>query len=101
MGLLVGEVLQQAQHLHELALAPFPHAGLQQAAQRPVRFGQLPPLQRRGLVQGRRLPLQQRQVVDGVEDEVVLLMGAGMSVDDLGAAADHHLVINLSLINAR
>ena len=28
----------------------------------------------------------------GIEDKVVLLVGAGMPGDDLGAAADHHLV---------
>ena len=40
---------------------------------------------------GRRLPLQQGQVVDGIEDEVVLLVRAGVPGNDLGAAADHHL----------
>ena len=69
VDLLVREMLQQPQHLHEFAFAPTPHASLQQPAQRPVLLGQLPPWQRGGLVQSRRLPLQQRQVVDGVEDK--------------------------------
>ena len=57
-------MLQQPQHLHEFPLAPTPHPGFQQPAQRPVLLGQLPPWQRGGLVQSRRLPLQQRQVID-------------------------------------
>ena len=34
VDLLMGEVLQQTQHLHEFALAPFAHASLQQTPQR-------------------------------------------------------------------
>ena len=48
VDLLVGEVLQQAVYLHECALSPLAHASLQQ--QRPILFGQIPPLQRRGLI---------------------------------------------------
>ena len=53
---------------------------------------QVPPPQGCGLVQGARLPLQKRQVVDGIEDEVVPLVGAGVSGDDLRPAADDHPV---------
>ena len=81
VDLLMGEVLQQTQHLHEFALAPFAHARLQQTAQRLILLGQIPPLQWRGLIQRGGLPLQQRQVVDGIEDKVVLLVGAGMPGD--------------------
>ena len=77
VDLLVREVFQEPQHLHEFPLAPPSHAGLQQAAQCPVLLRQLSSLQRSGLVQGVRLPLQQGQVVDGVEGEVVLFIGAG------------------------
>ena len=44
------------------------------------------------LVQGSRLPLQERQVVDRVVDEIVSLVGAGMLGDDLRSAADDHLI---------
>ena len=71
---LVGEIFQKSQHLHEFPLAPPSHPGLQQTAQRSELFGELPSLQRSGLVQGRRLLLQPGQVVDGIEDEVVLLV---------------------------
>ena len=79
---LVGEIFQKSQHLHEFPLAPPSHPGLQQTAQRSELFGELPSLQRSGLVQGRRLLLQQGQVVDGIEDEVVPFVGAGMSGND-------------------
>ena len=69
--LLLGEGLQQPEHLYELPFAPPSHAGLQQTPQRPELIGEFPSLQRRGLVQGARFPLQQREVVDGVVDEVV------------------------------
>ena len=44
------------------------------------------------LVQGRRLLLQQGQVVDGVEHKIIPLVGAVMAGDDLGPAADDHPV---------
>ena len=84
-------IFQKSQHLHEFPLAPPSHPGLQQTAQRSELFGELPSLQRSGLVQGRRLLLQQGQVADGIEDEVVPFVGAGMSGNDLSAAVDHHL----------
>ena len=58
VDLLVGEVLHETQHPHELTLATLAHPVLQQTAQRPVLFGQVPPRQRRGLVQSARLTLQ-------------------------------------------
>ena len=85
------KTFQKSQHLHEFPLAPPSHPGLRQTAQRSELFGELPSLQRSGLVQGRRLLLQPGQVVDGIEDEVVPFVGAGMSGNDLSAAADHHL----------
>ena len=60
--LLLRESLQQPEHLHELPFAPPSHAGLQQPAQPPELIGQSPALQRRCLVQGAQLPLQERQV---------------------------------------
>ena len=92
MRLLPGEGLQQSQHLHEFPLAPASHPGLQQPAQCAELLGQVPPLQRSRLVQGAGLLLQERQVVDGIVDEVVSLIGAGVPGDDLRAAADDYLI---------
>ncbi len=86
------ERLHQAQHLHELALALFAHAGLEQAAQRGELLRQLPTGQRGGLVERVDLLLDQRQVVQRIEHEVLPLVGAGMPGDDLRAAGDDHLV---------
>ena len=72
--LLLIEGFQQPEHLHVLPLAPPSHSGLQQPAQRPELIGEFPALQGRGLVQSSRLTLQERQVVDGVVDEVVSLV---------------------------
>ena len=61
--------LQQPQDLDELALAAVAHARLQQMAQVLERLRQIPALQRRGLIEGVRLRLDQRQVMQRVEDE--------------------------------
>ena len=66
MDILVPEYLQQAQHLDVVPLAGLAQAGLEQAAQDRERFGQVPALQRCGLVEGADLPLQQGQVVQRV-----------------------------------
>ena len=50
VDVLVGEIFQKSQHLHEFPLAPPSHPGLQQTAQRSELFGELPCLQRSGLV---------------------------------------------------
>jgi hypothetical protein len=55
-------------------------------------FGQLPADQRCGLVQRADLPLQQRQVVQRVEDEVLALVGPGMTGDLRGAAGDYYFM---------
>ena len=83
---LVGETFQKSQHgtNSRLPLRPI----LDSSRRRSV-ANSLPSLQRS--FQGRRLLLQQGQVVDGIEDEVVPFVGAGMSGNDLSAAADHHL----------
>ena len=84
--------LEQAQDLDELPLARLAHAGLEQPAQGRELFGQRPASQRSGLVERADLPLQQRQIVQRVEDEVLALIGARMTRDLLGAAGDYHLV---------
>ena len=72
--LLHPEVLHQPQHLHELPLAAPAHPRLQQTPQHTELLRQLSPGQRSSLVQGPDLALQQRQVVDRVEDEVVAVV---------------------------
>ena len=64
--LLLGEGLQQPEHLHELPFATPAHSGLHEAAQRGELLGEIPALQGCSLVQGADLLLQERQVVDGV-----------------------------------
>ena len=92
VDLLVREILHESEHPYEFPLATLAHPGFQLPAQRRILLGQFPSRQGRGLVQGPGLPFQQRQVVDGVEDEIVLLIRAGMPGDDLSSAADHHPV---------
>src|SRR5713226_10720396 len=75
------EHLQQAQDLDELALARLAHAGLEQTAQGRELFRQGPAGQRSGLVERTDLPLQQRQIVQRIEDEVLALIGARMTSD--------------------
>ena len=64
--LALREVLQQTQHLDVFALAARPEARFEEAAQRVEGRIELPAPQRRRLVQGSRLLLQQRQVVQRV-----------------------------------
>ena len=92
MHLLKGKGLQKTEHLHVLPLAGLAHAGFKQAAQVGVRLGQLPTGQRGGLIEGTDLPLQQGQIVDRLEDQVLSFVRAWVPGDDLGGAADDHLV---------
>ena len=77
VDLLVREILHESEHPYEFPLATLAHPSFQLPAQRRILLGQFPSRQGRGLVQGPGLPFQQRQVVDGVEDEIVLLIRAG------------------------
>src|SRR6266550_5531763 len=86
------EHLQQPQDLDKLALAAFRHAGLDQATQHGEFLGQVPADQRGCLVESADLAFEQSQVMQRVEDEVLALVGARMTGDHLGPAADHHLV---------
>ena len=95
-GLDVGgtESLQEAQDLDVFALSgprsiPWAHARLQQTAERGEGLRQGPTTQRSGLVQGTDLALEQRQVMERVEDQILALVGARVAGDDLRAAADH------------
>ena len=86
------EGLQQPQHLHVLPAPRLDHPRLHQPAQGLELGRQVPLGQRRRLVQRADLLLEQRQVVDRIEDHVLAVVAPGMAGDDLAAAADHHLV---------
>ena len=92
LDVLKPEALEQPQDLDVFPLAGLAHARLQQAAQRPECLGQLPALQRCRLVERADLLLQQRQVMQRVEDELLALIGARVPGDDRRPAGDHHLL---------
>ena len=66
---VLGHRLHQAQHLDELTLAAVAHARLQEVTQVLERLGQIPALKRRRLVEGVRLGLDQRQVMQRIGHE--------------------------------
>ena len=86
--LALRKVLQQAQDLDVLPLAARAEAGLEEAAQCVEGRIELPSAQRGGLVQGARLSLQKREIMQRVVDDVATDIGAGMAGDDLGAERD-------------
>ena len=90
----VGEIerLQQPQDLHVLAAAGLEQPRLHQPAQGLELGGQLPAGQRGRLIEGADLLLQQRQVMDRIEDHVLAAVAPGMAGNDLAAAADDHPV---------
>jgi hypothetical protein len=90
--ILEAERFQQTQNLHELPLASLAQAGLEQPAQHAEPVGQLPARQRRRLVERTRLLLQEREVMQRVEDEVLAGVGAPVAGDLLAAADDRHPV---------
>ena len=92
MQIVKVEGLQQPQRLDILAAARLDHPRLHQPAQGLELGRQVPFGQRRRLIQGADLLLQQRQVVHGIEDHVLAVVAPGVARDDLTAAADHHLV---------
>ncbi len=92
-----GEVLHQPQNLHEFPLARrtpvlLAQPRLEQAAQRGELLGQVPVLQRGRLIQRANLLLEQRQIVQRIEDEVRTLIGAPVPGDLVSRPDDHHLV---------
>ena len=86
------ECLQQSQRLHELAFAFFPQARFHQAAEFVKAFRHLPANQRRRLVERVGLLLQQRQVVQRVEDHVFAFIAPRMARDHFAFRADHHFM---------
>ena len=92
VDLLDTERLHEPEHLNELPLASSAHPRLQQPAQGTELLGEVPSGKWRRLVQRTGLVLQQRQVVDGIEHEVVSVVGATVTGDHVRTAADDHLV---------
>ena len=74
------------------ALSLLPHARFQQAMERGEVRRQIPASEWHRLIQGADFLLQQREVVQRIEDHVRFLVGAPVAGDDLGAAAGDHLV---------
>src|SRR3546814_8006788 len=76
----------------DLTSAMLCHAALHQPAQRGEFLWQVPPLERRCLIQRIDLLLDQRQVMHRIEDDVFPFPAPGMAGDDLATAANHHFV---------
>ena len=92
VNLLEAERLEEAKHLDVLAPSGACHARLEQAPEGGEVFGQLPARKRRRLVEGAGLVLDERQVMEWIEDELLALVGACVARDHLRTAADDHLV---------
>src|SRR3546814_116527 len=86
------ETLQKTENLYVLTSAMLCHAALHQPAQRGEFLWQVPPLERRCLIQRIDLLLDQRQVMHRIEDDVFPFPAPGMAGDDLATAANHHFV---------
>src|SRR5271154_2113318 len=86
------EALQQPQNLNVFPAAGLDHPRFHQAAQGVELRRQVPFGQRRRLIQRADLLLDQRQVMDRVEDHVLAVITPWMAGDDLPAAADHDLI---------
>ena len=89
MQIVEAEALQQAQHLHVFAPSGLDHSRLHQAAQSGELGRQIPFGQRCRLIQGVDLLLDQRQVMDRIEDHILAVVAAWVPCDDLAAAANH------------
>ena len=86
------EGVEQPRDLDVFASAMPVHASFHQPAQRCELLGKLPTLQRRGLIKCVELLLQQRQVVDRVEDEFIAIPAPGMAGNDFAPTANHHVM---------
>ena len=69
----VALLLQQAEPLHILRLAGLAHAGFQETARRREDRRQIPVPQGCRLVQGAEFALEERHVMQGIEDQVLAL----------------------------
>ena len=92
LNLFDRERLEQTQYLDVFSLPLFAHPRFQQATQIAEHRRQLPLVQWRCLIQRIGLLLQQRQIVQRIEDEVLVLVRARMPGDHVGAVTDDHLM---------
>src|SRR5690606_2039832 len=76
------EAFQQAKNLHVLTPTMLCHAAFHQAAKRGELFRQVPALQGCCLIQRIDLLLDQRQVMQRIEDDVLPLPAPGMAGND-------------------
>lgn len=83
---------QKPQYLDEIAFALVAHPRLQKVTQMLEDFGQVPALQRGGLVEGSRLGLDQRQIMKWIRHEHGLAITARVAGDLLAAAQDDDLI---------
>ena len=68
------------------------HSAFHQAAQHRGFLWQVPVLEWRCLIQGIHRLLDQRQVMDGIDDDVFPFPASWRASNDLAMAADYHLV---------
>src|SRR3546814_2544664 len=80
-----GERFQQAQYLHIFAPAMFVHAPFHHPLQCRERFGQVPALQRRSLVECVDLLLDPRAIMERVEDNLLAGIATRMTVGAFAA----------------
>ncbi|MBC4018427.1 hypothetical protein H7965_24420 [Siccirubricoccus deserti] len=92
LHLLEAEHLQQPQHLDPFPSPRFAQPRLQQSAEHQEGIGQLPAGERGRLVQRADLALEQRQIVQRLEQHVLALVGPAVPGDYRRAATDHHLL---------
>jgi hypothetical protein len=76
------EVFHEAEDLDIFALACFAHAGLQKPVQGFKFLGQRPSLQGSRLIERTNLFFQKRQVVEGIEDHIALVVRPPVPGDD-------------------
>ena len=86
------KILHQAQHLDELAASGVAHPRLHQPAQPVNAVGELPVVERRGLIERVALVFQQRQIVQRIIDELRRAVAAHVRCDDLAVTGDVHPV---------
>ena len=86
------ERLHKPQDLDELALAADAHPGFEETPQMQELLRQRPILQGPGLVERSGLPLDQRQIMQGIANKVAELIRSLVAGDLLAGADDDHLI---------
>ena len=90
--ILKREALHEAQDLNELALASVAHTGLEQPPDGGKALRQVPIGQWGRLIQGIGLLLDQRQIMQRVEDEVLTLPRTPVPGDNFSSTGYDHLM---------